>query len=83
MRILLDECLPRELAQELIGPEVRTVQQQGWAGLKNGGCTAAHDCRDGRAWQQSSTRLTTRMSRRANGGSPPGSASMRLLGRAT
>ena len=36
MRILLDECLPRELTAELIGHEVRTVPQEGWAGLKNG-----------------------------------------------
>lgn len=36
MRVLLDEQLPRQLARELIGHEVRTVQQQGWAGLQNG-----------------------------------------------
>ena len=36
MRILLDECLPSELADELVGHEVRTVQQEGWAGLENG-----------------------------------------------
>lgn len=36
MRVLLDEQLPRQLAQELIGHEVRTVQQQGGSGLKNG-----------------------------------------------
>ena len=36
MRVLLDEQLPRQLAQELPGHEVRTVQQQGWAGLGNG-----------------------------------------------
>lgn len=36
MHVLLDEQLPRQLARELIGHEVRTVQQQGWAGLKNG-----------------------------------------------
>ena len=36
MRVLLDEQLPRQLARELIGHEVRTVQQRGWAGLKNG-----------------------------------------------
>lgn len=36
MRVLLDEQLPRQLARELIGHEARTVQQQGWAGLKNG-----------------------------------------------
>lgn len=36
MRILLDESLPRQLAQELPGHEVQTVQKRGWAGLKNG-----------------------------------------------
>jgi len=36
VRVLLDEQLPRRLARELAGHEVRTVQQQGWAGLKNG-----------------------------------------------
>ena len=36
MRVLLDEQLPRHLAQELRGHEVSTVQQKGWVGLKNG-----------------------------------------------
>lgn len=36
MRVLLDECLPRKLKQELGGHDVRTVQEEGWAGLKNG-----------------------------------------------
>ena len=36
MRVLLDEQLPRQLAQEFLDHEVRTVQQQGWAGLGNG-----------------------------------------------
>lgn len=36
MRILLDESLPRRLAQELSGHEAQTVQNRGWAGLKNG-----------------------------------------------
>lgn len=36
MRIILDECLPRQLAGELTGHEVITVQKAGWAGLKNG-----------------------------------------------
>jgi len=36
VRVLLDEQLPRQLARELIGHEIRTVQQQGWAGLTNG-----------------------------------------------
>ncbi len=36
MRVLLDEQLPRHLARSLTAHDVRTVQQQGWAGLKNG-----------------------------------------------
>jgi hypothetical protein len=32
VRILLDECLPDELSDELTG----TVQSEGWKGLKNG-----------------------------------------------
>ena len=36
MRILLDEQLPRQLARHFPGHGVRTVQQQGWAGLGNG-----------------------------------------------
>lgn len=36
MRVLLDEQLPRHLARELTGHTVRTVQQEGWAGFKNG-----------------------------------------------
>jgi predicted nuclease of predicted toxin-antitoxin system len=36
MRVLLDEQLPRHLSRELTGHDVRTVQQQGWAGLQNG-----------------------------------------------
>ena len=36
MRVLLDEQLPRHLAREIRGHDVSTVQQRGWAGLKNG-----------------------------------------------
>ena len=36
MRVLLDEQLPRQLASYLVGHTVSTVQQLGWAGLKNG-----------------------------------------------
>jgi uncharacterized protein DUF5615 len=36
VRVLLDEHLPRRLVRELHGHDVRTVQQQGWAGLRNG-----------------------------------------------
>jgi hypothetical protein len=36
MRILLDECVPRPLRRELAGHDVRTIQEMGWAGKKNG-----------------------------------------------
>jgi predicted nuclease of predicted toxin-antitoxin system len=36
VRVLLDEQLPRHLARELCGHEVSTVQQERWAGFKNG-----------------------------------------------
>jgi len=36
MRILLDECLPRRLRDELPGHEVHTVPDAGWKGKKNG-----------------------------------------------
>jgi hypothetical protein len=36
MRLLLDECVPKRLKGELLGHEVKTVQDMGWAGIKNG-----------------------------------------------
>ena len=36
MRILLDECVPSRLGHELIGHEVRTVPEMGWASPENG-----------------------------------------------
>src|ERR1700732_3913666 len=36
MRVLLDECVPRALRQELLGHEVVTVAEAGWAGVQNG-----------------------------------------------
>ena len=36
MRVLLDEQMPRDLAAELVGHEVRTVGEMGWKGLDNG-----------------------------------------------
>jgi hypothetical protein len=34
--VLLDECVPRQLRQDLIGHQVRTVAEMGWTGTKNG-----------------------------------------------
>ena len=36
MRLLLDECLPKDLAHELPGHGVKTVPQVGWASISNG-----------------------------------------------
>jgi len=36
MRVLLDECVPRPLSKLLTEHQVVTVQQAGWAGIKNG-----------------------------------------------
>ena len=36
MKILLDECTPHVLKQLLTAFEIETVQDQGWAGIKNG-----------------------------------------------
>ncbi len=36
MKILIDECIDRRLARDLIDYEVKTVPQMGWAGIKNG-----------------------------------------------
>ena len=36
MKVLLDECLPKRLKLELRGHEASTVQEMGWAGVKNG-----------------------------------------------
>jgi hypothetical protein len=36
MRLLLDECVPRPLRRELPGHEIKTVQELGWSGTRNG-----------------------------------------------
>ena len=36
MKLLLDECLDWRLGRDLIGHEVRTVQEMSWNGIKNG-----------------------------------------------
>ena len=43
MRLLLDECVPKRLKEELPGFEVRTVREAGWAGVKNGALLRAAD----------------------------------------
>ena len=43
MRVLLDECTPRFLKYRLPSQLVSTVQEMGWAGLKNGDLLAAAD----------------------------------------
>ncbi|HET7698374.1 MAG TPA: DUF5615 family PIN-like protein [Vicinamibacterales bacterium] len=36
MRVLLDECIPRRLKRELVGHDVKTAPEMGWASKKNG-----------------------------------------------
>ena len=36
MKLLLDECVDRRLARDLVGHSVSTVPRRGWAGIKNG-----------------------------------------------
>jgi Domain of unknown function (DUF5615) len=36
MRVLLDECVPRALRNDIPGHEVQAVAEVGWAGVKNG-----------------------------------------------
>jgi len=36
VRVLLDECLPRRLKGELVGHDVRTAPEMGWASKTNG-----------------------------------------------
>ncbi len=36
MRVLLDECVDRRLAEDIQGHDVKTVPDVGWAALKNG-----------------------------------------------
>ena len=40
MRLLLDECVPKRLGSLLAPHVVRTVQQAGWGGIKNGALLA-------------------------------------------
>ena len=47
MRVLLDECLPRQLASHIADHAVETVTEEGWSGLTNAELLAsaagAHD----------------------------------------
>ena len=36
MKVLLDECLPRKLANLIVGHAVKTAPQMGWANVENG-----------------------------------------------
>ena len=36
MRVLLDECLPSRLKKAILGHDVSTVSEAGWAGKSNG-----------------------------------------------
>ena len=36
MKVLLDECIDRRLAKDIIGHDVKTVAEMGWASKSNG-----------------------------------------------
>lgn len=36
MKIIIDECVPSIVKQDLPSRDIMTVQEMGWAGLKNG-----------------------------------------------
>jgi hypothetical protein len=36
MRVILDECLPRKLKRFLVGHDVSTVPEMGWASISSG-----------------------------------------------
>jgi hypothetical protein len=36
VRVLLDECLPKRLKRELVGHDVKTAPEMGWASKRNG-----------------------------------------------
>jgi hypothetical protein len=36
VRVLLDECLPRRLKRDLVGHDVKTAPEMGWASKRNG-----------------------------------------------
>jgi predicted nuclease of predicted toxin-antitoxin system len=36
VRVLLDECVPRRLKRELVGHDVKTAPEMGWASKRNG-----------------------------------------------
>jgi len=36
MKILLDECVPVQVRNALVGHDVSTAQQRGWGGISNG-----------------------------------------------
>ena len=36
MKILLDECVPIQVRNALVGHDVSTAQQMGWSGISNG-----------------------------------------------
>ena len=36
MKVLLDECVDWRLARDIVGHDVKTARQLGWATIKNG-----------------------------------------------
>jgi hypothetical protein len=40
VKVLLDECVDRRFAREIVGCEVKTARQMGWTSIKNGALIA-------------------------------------------
>ena len=36
MKIIIDECVPHMVKKELLNRDIKTVQEMGWSGIKNG-----------------------------------------------
>ena len=36
MKVFLDECVDWRLARDIVGHDVKTARQMGWAAIKNG-----------------------------------------------
>ena len=36
MKVLLDECVDWRLSRDIVGHDVKTARQMGWAAIKNG-----------------------------------------------
>jgi len=47
MRVLLDECLPKDFAKEIRGHAVKTVPQAGWRASRMANCFGLSPIQEG------------------------------------